>query len=220
MLNSRMNDEVCPPHSNHVQATNRSWIEIMLNDPTTPYFLAFVIWILAWWLQMGPLRPFFNFAPGVELPFFPAGVRTLSVFIFGFPGAVGIFLGSLMTHSLYFPELLNASPVGIIGCAAASAFSSYLAMRWICDLCKIPHSLSGLTMKNVAWIVITQSILSATLHQCLYHAETISAAYTEESLGTTLFNWSAMASGDALGSMAVILAMSLLSQLYLVTVRR
>lgn len=220
MHNHGLNDDVSPTDRPWVKATHQSWLEIMLNDPTTPYFLAFVVWILAWWLQMGPLHALFNFAPGVELPFFPAGVRTLSVFIFGFPGAVGVFFGSLVTYALYHPGLLNASPVGIVGCAAASAFSSYLAMRWICDLLKIPYSLSGLTMKNVGWIVITQSILSATLHQFFYHAEAISSLYPQESTGTTLFYWIAMASGDALGAMAIILLTSVFFQLYLVTFRR
>lgn len=186
----------------------------MLNDSMTPYFLGMSIWIIAWSLQMGPLRPWFNFAPGVELPFFPAGVRTIAVFVFGFHGAVGIFIGSLITYSLYFPELMNTSPIGVIGCAAASAFSSYIAMRFVCDLCRISYTLSGLSLKNIGWIVITQSLLSATLHQFFYHAEAISPALGEESLSTSVFNWAAMATGDALGSMAVIFALLIGFQFY------
>ena len=193
---------------------NRSWTEIMLNDSMTPYFLGMSIWIIAWSLQMGPLHPWFNFAPGVELPFFPAGVRTLAVFIFGMPGAIGIFIGSLVTYFLYFPELIGISPIGTIGCAAASAFSSYAAMRVVCDWNLIPQSLAGLTFRNVSWIVITQSILSATLHQVLYHSEQISQTYAEESLSTMLFNWAAMATGDALGSMSVIFVVLIGHQLY------
>lgn len=196
------------------RSAEKAWVEIMLNDRTTPYFLGTVIWVLAWWLQMGPYRHLFNFAPGVELPFFPAGVRTLAVFAFGFPGAVGIFIGSLVTYSLYFPELLNASPVAVIGCAAASAFSSYIAMRLVCGFYKIPNSLEGLTLKNVGWIVVTQGLLSASLHQFLYHAEIISSSYKQESLNTMLLNWGAMVTGDALGSMAVIFAVLIGYQLY------
>ena len=139
----------------------KGWIESLLNFPMTPYVLGVIVWMLAWWVQMGPARPLFNFAPGVELPFFPAGVRTLAVFIFGMPG-----------------------------------------------------SLAGLTFRNVSWIVITQSILSATLHQVLYHSEQISQTYAEESLSTMLFNWAAMATGDALGSMSVIFVVLIGHQLY------
>lgn len=178
----------------------------MLNDSMTPYFLGASAWIVAWWLQMGPFRPLLNFVPGIELPFFPAGIRTLAVFIFGFSGAAGIFIGSLVTYFLYFPELMTASPLGVTACAAASAFSSYLAMRLICDLCKIPPSLAGLTLGKISWIVVTQSLLSATLHQFIYHNEVISPIYDNPKLGATLFNWSAMATGDALGSMTVLLA--------------
>ena len=192
----------------------KGWIESLLNFPMTPYVLGVIVWMLAWWVQMGPARPLFNFAPGVELPFFPAGVRTLAVFIFGMPGAIGIFIGSLVTYFLYFPELIGISPIGTIGCAAASAFSSYAAMRVVCDWNLIPQSLAGLTFRNISWILITQSILSATLHQVLYHSEQISQTYAEESLSTMLFNWAAMATGDALGSMSVIFVVLIGHQLY------
>ena len=196
------------------KSVDRSWMEIMLNDSTTPYFLGTVVWVLAWWLQMGALRPVFNFAPGVELPFFPAGVRTLAVFAFGYQGAIGVFIGSLITYFLYFPELLSASPIWVIGCAAASAFSSYLAMRLVCYLCSIPNTLDGLSLRNVGWIVVTQSALSATLHQLFYRVEAISESYLEESLGSILFNWAAMATGDALGSMSVLFAALIGFQVY------
>ena len=181
----------------------------------TPYVLGIIVWMLAWWLQMGPARPLFNFAPGVELPFFPAGVRTLAVFAFGFSGAIGIFIGSIVTYFLYFPEMLGVSPIGTIGCAAASAFSSYVAMRLVCAWNHIPRSLEGLTIKNISWIVITQSLLSASLHQCFYHAERINPDFDTEPLSTTLFNWGAMATGDALGSMAVLFAVLFVYQLYI-----
>ena len=87
-------------------------------------------------------------------------------------------------------------------------------MRVVCEWNLIPQSLAGLTFRNVSWIVITQSILSATLHQVLYHSEQISQTYAEESLSTMLFNWAAMATGDALGSMSVIYVVLIGHQLY------
>lgn len=155
---------------------------------------------------MGPLKPLMNFAPGVELPFFPAGIRTLAVFIFGIHGAIGIFIGSIITHFLYFPELLSASPLGVMGCAAASAFSSYIAMRIICALAQIPNTLDGLTLRNIAWIVLTQGLISATVHQAIYHYEIISSAYADPEIQTSMINWAAMVSGDALGSMCILLS--------------
>ena len=190
------------------------WVEIMLNDSMTPSVLGVILWVLAWWLQMGHFRPVFNFAPGVELPFFPAGVRTLAVFAFGLRGAIGIFIGSLITYFLYFPELSGTSPLGTIGCAAASAFSSYVAVRLVCIFKHIPNSLAGLTLANIGWIVATQSLLSATLHQILYRSVNISSNYETELVTTTLFNWAAMVIGDALGSMAVIFAVLIGYQIY------
>ena len=203
--------------SHHITPASQSdegVIASLLNFPMTPYVLGILVWMGAWWLQMGPARPLFNFAPGVELPFFPAGVRTLAVFAFGFPGAIGIFIGSLVTYFLYFPEMLGVSPIGTIGCAAASAFSSYVAMRLVCVYKQIPPSLESLTLRNVGWIVVTQSLLSASLHQFLYHSEQLTTDYVAEPLSTTLFNWGAMATGDALGSMAVIFAVLIGYRIY------
>ena len=202
-----------PTYSQPNQA-KECFLESLINFPITPYVLGVIVWMLAWWLQMGPARPLFNFAPGVELPFFPAGVRTLAVFVFSFPGAIGIFIGSLVTYFLYFPEMLNVSPLGTIGCAAASAFSSYIAMRLVCVWNRIPQTLESLTLKNISWIVITQSVLSASLHQYLYHSQQLSSDYAAEPHSTTLFNWGAMATGDALGSMAVLFTVLIGYQLY------
>lgn len=200
--------------ANQYGLLDKDWFELMLNDSMTPYFLGATAWIFAWWLQMGPFRPFLNFVPGIELPFFPAGIRTLAVLIFGFSGAAGIFIGSLVTYFLYFPELMTASPLSVTVCAAASAFSSYLTMRLVCDLRKIPSSLAGLTLGNISWIVVTQSLLSATLHQFIYHSEIISPIYDNTNISATLFNWSAMVTGDALGSMTVLLTLLIGFQLF------
>ena len=196
------------------QRSDKGWIEIAFSMPSTPYVIGVILWVLSWWAQMGPLRPFLNFAPGVELPFFPAGVRTLAVFIFGIHGAIGIFIGSLITYSLYFPELLSASPGGIIGCAAASAFSSYFAMRIVCTLCKIPNTLEGLNLRNTTWIVITQGLISASVHQLIYHWEVIQPANDPLDTKTNLINWAAMVSGDTTGSMLVLLGILVANDLY------
>lgn len=193
-----------PPLGSSPTYRGPNFRENLLNDPLTPYFFGCVVWFGAWFLQMDLFRPYLNFAPGVELPFFPAGVRTLAVFIFGFAGAVGIFMGSLITYFMYFPELSSAAPFHVIIAAAASAFSAYLAMQAICTVCKIPHTLDGLTLRNISWIVVTQSLLSASLHQIVYHQEAISEIHATPDMHATLFNWAAMASGDALGSMAVL----------------
>lgn len=197
-----------------LHADTKGSIERALELPSTPYVFCVIFWVLAWWAQMGPLRPFLNFAPGVELPFFPAGVRTLAVFIFGIHGAIGIFIGSIITYSLYFPELLSVSPAGIIGCAAASAFSSYAAMRIVCSLGHIPNTLDGLTLRNIAWIVIAQGLISATVHQIVYHQEAISPAHQQPDPFTSSISWAAMVSGDTLGSMFVLLAVLLVYNVY------
>ena len=206
------------PHSDSSLPTShhseKGWLEIAFSMPSTPYVIGVILWVLSWWAQMGPLRPLLNFAPGVELPFFPAGVRTLAVFIFGIHGAIAIFVGSLITYSLYFPELLSASPIGIIGCAAASAFSSYLAMRIVCTVCKIPHSLDGLNLRNITWIVITQGLISASLHQLIYRWEVIAPAGDTLGSHSDLINWAAMVSGDTTGSMLVLLAILAVYDLY------
>lgn len=173
------------------------------------FALVFVLWVIVWWLQMGPLRPLFNVAPGVELPFFPAGIRTLAVFVFGFSGALGIFAGSLTTYFWFFPELVSVSLVGVVGAAAASAFSAYFTMRVVCHLVNIPFSLGGLTLRNITLIVATQGLLSASVHQAIYAIEGIGPCHAPGSSYAYAWAWSAMAAGDIIGAMLVLFSVRL-----------
>lgn len=198
------------PPSASFNSTSTKLVQAFLNHWIAPYTLIVFLWLLAWGIQMGPLRPIFNFAPGIELPFFPAGVRTFAVFAFGFPGAVAVFIGSLVTYFIFFPELLESTATTIVGCAAASAFSAYIAMRAVCIICKIPNNLSGLAFRGIGLIVVTQGVLSALIHQVLYHA----AGVSQFSLTETIFNWGAMATGDALGSMFVLFSILIAYRLY------
>lgn len=188
-------------------------MEFFLNRPLLPYICVLVLWIVACYLQSQ--MTIFNFVAGVSLVYFPAGIRTLSVFIFGFKGAVAIFFGSLLTMLFEFPSL-QPTPSEILwasGVAAASAFSAYIAMKAVKSWQRIPTSLEGLTMQHVVYIVITQGIVSATLHQLLFQSSGAAEAYVDETTLQALVYWAAMASGDIVGSMLVLLTVLIVYQL-------
>ena len=150
----------------------------------------------------------FNYATGVSLLYLPAGIRTLSVFVLGFRGALAVFAGSLLTMVFEFPSLQPSTNEMLwsFGIAAASAFSAYLAMRAVQYWKNIPSSLEGLSMSDVVYIVISQGLVSSTLHQLLFHSGGISAEYIDDSNQQALVYWGAMASGDIVGSMLVLLS--------------
>lgn len=179
-------------------------MESFLNRPFLPYVSVVLLWVLSCFVQHRLTT--FDYVVGVSLLYFPAGIRTLSVFVLGFKGAVAVFCGSLLTLFFEFPALQLTLNEMVWGCgvAGASAFSSYIAMKAVKQWKKIPPSLEGLTMGDVVYIVISQGVVSATLHQILFQAKGAADAYQNDTFAQAFVYWAAMASGDVLGSMLVL----------------
>lgn len=158
----------------------------------------------------------FNYVAGVSLLYLPAGIRTLSVFVLGFKGALAVFAGSLFTILFEFPYLKPTANevLWAIGVAAASAFSAYLAMEAVRYWKKLPESLEGLTMRDVVYIVISQGLVSSTLHQLLFHLKEAADEYVNDTMEQAFVYWAAMATGDILGSMFVLLSVLIAYQYF------
>ena len=156
----------------------------------------------------------FNYVAGVSLLYLPAGIRTLTVFVLGFKGALAVFAGSLFTILFEFPYLKPTADVVLwtICVAAASAFSAYLAIEAVRYLKKLPKSLDGLTMSDVVYIVISQGLVSSTLHQLLFHFNDVADEYVNHTTEQAFVYWGAMATGDILGSMSVLLTVLIVYQ--------
>ena len=159
----------------------------------------------------------FNYVAGVSLLYLPAGIRTLSVFVLGFKGALAVFAGSLFTILFEFPYLKPTADevLWAIGVAAASAFSAFVAMKAVKFWKRIPPTLEGLSMRDVVYIVISQGLVSSTLHQLLFQIKGAAEAYVNDTTEQALVYWGAMATGDILGSMFVLLSVMIVYQIFI-----
>lgn len=189
-------------------------MEAFLNRPLLPCICIVLLWGLGCYTQHQLTT--FNYVSGVSLLYLPAGIRTLSVFVLGFKGALAVFAGSLFTILFEFPYLKPTANevLWAIGVAAASAFSAYLAMEAVRYWKKLPESLEGLTMRDVVYIVISQGLVSSTLHQLLFHLKEAADEYVNDTMEQAFVYWAAMATGDILGSMFVLLSVLIAYQFF------
>ena len=180
--------------------------------PDIPYWAWIIIpvaaWLLAWTAQVH--LPIFDYLPGVALIFFPAGVRTLSVLVFGWRGALGVAIGTLITYLWFFDDIHSTVNLfyGVL-LAMASGFSALFMFKLVQWWQRIPTDLSTLRLKHILMIVISQGLLSAGLHQLIYHIISISPFYEAQPLQACLTSWLAMAVGDTLGSMLLLYAIAI-----------
>lgn len=188
-------------------------MEAFLNRPFLPYVSVVVLWVASCYLQQHLTT--FDYATGVSLLYLPAGLRTLTVFVLGFRGAVAVFCGSLITIPFEFPSLLPTpnEVLWAVAVGAVSAFSAYVAMKAVVYWKKIPQTLEGLTMRDVVYIVISQGLVSSTLHQLLFHTKGAAEEYLNDTTEQAIVYWAAMASGDILGSMLVLLSVLIAYQM-------
>jgi len=185
-----------------------NFLENLVNAKLTPYLFGALGWALAWKLQLllQHLLPGLDYATGVALIFLPAGIRTLAVLIFGLRGAIGVFFGCIYSTIGYMGHLpaLDASILLII--CAISAFSAYLMMQLVCWWRNIGSGLEELQFSDVLFIVFSQGLLSASLHQLVFARMNLEGVYSNPSAWDTFRLWAGMATGDIVGSMVLMLS--------------
>lgn len=185
-----------------------NFFQTLVNAKPTPYLFGALGWMLMWKLQLllQTQLTALDFATGVSLIFLPAGIRTLAVLVFGLRGAAGVFIGCLFSTIEYMGHLPALDATFTLAICAISAFSAYLMMRLVCWLRKIGSNLEELQFSDVLFIVFTQGLLSATLHQLVFAQLGLEGAYSNPS-GWEIFRlWAAMATGDIVGSMVLMLS--------------
>lgn len=189
-------------------ATKINLVERVVNSPLMPYLFGFFGWTLLWQFQvfLNKLVPQLDFALGVSLIFLPAGIRTLSVLVFGFKGAVGVFFGAMLSTLQYMGHIASMDLAVHTVIAAISAFSAWVAMVAVCKTRKIDDDLGQLGFYDVLAIVFSQGLLSATLHQVVFRLFHFDAAFETESWPQISMLWGAMAIGDIVGSMILLLS--------------
>ena len=187
-------------------------LESIVNSRLTPYLFGFVGWYAMWSLQLR--LTFLDYALGVSHIFLPADIRTLAVLIFGFRGALGVFAGAILSTIGYLGHLPTMDALNICVVSAVSAFSSYLMMVLVCWWRRIGNDLNELSFNDLLVIVFSQGLLSSTLHQFIYAAHMVDAAYIHLSYAEAFRLWAAMAVGDIMGSMILMLSAVALVNLF------
>lgn len=172
-----------------------------------PYIVIPIAWAIAWFLQMR--APVLEFQPSIYLVFFPAGVRTVAVFIYGIRGAL-ISAGSALVTTTYLLDLHGGALPPVLTTVMYAVFPalfSWVTMFAVCHWAKIPKSLSGLTMNHIAAIVLTQGLVVVTVKQGIFHDVDLAGLYGGVSLPGALTRWGAMFLGDVLGSLIGIVGL-------------
>lgn len=190
------------------QQTNSTFPDL----PLVAWFLIPVVaWLLAFAVQVN--LPIFDYAPFVAIVFFPAGVRTLAVLVFGWRGAVGVAIGTLITYLWFFDQPYNLLSVtsGALQ-ALVSGFSAYFMFRLVQWWNRIPSDLASLRLKHIITIVVSQGILSALLNQLIFRSFDLAALYESHSLHLWAQNTLVMAVGDTLGSMLLLYALAIVAR--------
>lgn len=179
-------------------------LQKIVNAHMTPYLSGFLGWQLMWLLQTQLAS--LDYALGISLIFLPAGIRTLSVLIFGFRGAIGVFVGAIFSTIEYLGHIPTMDMANVVLIAAISAFSAYLMMQLICWWRRIGADLDELTFTDVLSIVFSQGLLSASLHQLIDRHHVLEEIYVDPTAAESFRLWAAMATGDIVGSMVMMLS--------------
>jgi hypothetical protein len=135
-----------------------------------------------------------SYGLGVSWIYLPAGLRLFLTLIFGFPGAVGIAIGSFVIAYFgdFSQELITCIGIGVI-----SGFAPYLARFFVISNIEIAPDLSNLSMGKLLACILIYAAMSAGLHQWWF---------VVRSLGETgsLNHTIVMFFGDVAGSLLLI----------------
>lgn len=140
---------------------------------------------------------YFEHNPNVSWVFLPAGIRLLAVFVFGWSGVLGLFVGSIATNE-------NDVDAYVIGLSSISALAPMLAViicRWSLA---IPKSLIGLTGLQLLVFAITGAMTNSFLSQLYFYTPNTSILLPQ--------NFVPMFVGDILGTLIIFFIIAKLIQ--------
>jgi hypothetical protein len=153
------------------------------------------LWILAYLFNEW-LLDFAQHTAGVHLAFLPSGVRLLALLVGGFWAAVGIALGTFVC--LVFEFGLQALH-RIAAVALASGFGAYLALLAVCRIAGVRPSLENLRPVHLPLVALGVALGSSAIINALY------VIFGEDQWQYYVEHVAAMAAGDMVGSLLVIL---------------
>lgn len=163
---------------------------IAIGGATLAWVLAFELNALAFgWTAWGT---------GIEWVFLPAAVRLGAVLLFGWRGALGIGLGSLLTSIAVF-----SGPPGLVASIAlASALSPLAAVRLTLGHFRVSATLAGLTARHLIVCTVLYAAINALSHNLIF--------WQAGALASPLDGLLPMFIGDLLGAFLVLYGVKVL----------
>jgi hypothetical protein len=155
-----------------------------------------LIWVLFYRLSLW-IFSYFEYNPRVYWIFLPAGIRMISVFIFGWAGVLGLFIGSVITNDAEMSHY-------VVYLAAISSLSPMLAIR-LCKWCyNITDNLKGLKGKQLIGFALTGAFANALFSSMHFYYSGIPKSVDD---------FLPMFVGDLLGSIIILYLSQILIRL-------
>nr|MBL8412285.1 hypothetical protein [Dechloromonas sp.] len=126
--------------------------------------------------------------------FLPAAVRMLAVMQFGWIGAIGLFVGALVTNG----PILLSQPAVAFSLSALSAIGPVIATYMGTRILAVPRDIGSLDMLHLYVFAALGAVCSSVLHNLYFWRDGV-PAHWEDSLVPMLL-------GDMLGTTIVLIA--------------
>lgn len=128
--------------------------------------------------------------------FLPAALRMVAVLVFGWSGALGLFVGASVTNAELWPQDWQDALVLSLLSALPVYAACELVRRWLV----LPGSLSGMRARHLLWFSLVGALASAACHNLYFSATSRSMHMLEHFLP--------MLAGDMLGMFIMLYAAS------------
>jgi len=165
-------------------------MQLLLLRSSFVCFCAFV-GIAAWWVN-GFIFSTYEVAQGVNLIYWPHGLRVVLTLLFERYAVIGLIGGSFFVAQLTWP----GDPIMQFGASMVSGSSAYVAQRSILRASKTtPSRLVGLTPANIVALGTQSALINAAGHTLLRigsgtpdpHADIFASMLAGDLLGALLF---------------------------------
>lgn len=156
---------------------------------------AALLWILSFALNEW-LLGFAQHTPGIHLIFLPSGVRLLALLVGGFWAAAGVSLG------VFCCLMFEFGPDGAHRLAAlsiANGFGAYVALLLMCRFAGVAPSLDNLRPAHLPLVALGTGLGSSVITNALY------IGFGQDQWQNYVEHVAAMAAGDVVGSLIMIL---------------
>lgn len=169
----------------------------LLDDAVNAFICIFGVataWVLLFRLNT-VIFSYFETSKFINWIFIPAGVRLISVLLFGLYGVAGLFVGALITGTQ-----ANLDANTIIAISLISAINPYLAINVTRYCLKVDKLMQGLNAKQLLTISFFAALFNGLSHNLYFHL------YIKKSC---ILNFINMFVGDFIGSLIVLYTFAL-----------